>query len=70
MRYGAGGNFDQAFEKLAQERGCSKEEVIEWCKENNYTWHERSDCKTMEKVPREIHGNVPHSGGISKMRNQ
>lgn len=70
VRYGAGGNFDQAFEKLAQERGCSKEEVIEWCKENNYTWHERSDCKTMEKVPREIHSNVPHSGGISKMRNQ
>lgn len=70
VRYGAGANFDQADEKLAQERGCSKEDVFEWRKENHYTWHERSDCKTMDKVPREVHGNVPHSGGISKMRNQ
>ena len=69
-RYGAGGNFDQADEKLAQQRGCTKEEVRQWRAENNYTWHERSDCKTMDKVPREVHGNVAHSGGISKMRNQ
>ena len=68
--YGAGGNFDQADEKLAQQRGCTKEEVRQWRAENNYTWHERSDCKTMDKVPREVHGNVAHSGGISKMRNQ
>ena len=26
-RYGKGGNFDQACEKLAQQRGCTKEEV-------------------------------------------
>ena len=70
VRYGAGGNFDQADEKLAQQRGCTKEEVRQWRAENNYTWHERSDCKTMDKVPREVHGNVAHSGGISKMRNQ
>lgn len=70
VRHGPGANFDQADEKLAQERGCTKEEVLEWRKENHYTWHERSDCKTMDKVPHEVHGNVPHSGGISKMRNQ
>ena len=69
-RYGAGGNFDQADERFAQQRGCTKEEVRHWRAENNYTWHERSDCKTMDKVPREVHGNVAHSGGISKMRNQ
>lgn len=69
-RYGAGGNFDQADEKLAQQRGCTKEEVRQWRANNNYTWHERSDCRTIDKVPREVHGNVSHSGGISKMRNQ
>lgn len=69
-RYGAGGNFDQADEKLAEQKGCSKEDVRKWCEEHNYTWHERSDCKTMDKVPREIHHNIPHSGGISKMNNQ
>lgn len=67
-RYAKGGNFDQASEKLAEQRGCTKEEVKEWMKENGYTWHERSDCKTMEKVPTEVHGNVRHSGGISEFK--
>ena len=67
-RYGKGGNFDQACEKLAEKRGCTKEEVKAWMKENKYTWHERSDCKTMDKVPTEIHGNIRHSGGISEIK--
>ena len=64
-RYGKGGNFDQACEKLAEQRGCTKEEVKAWMKENKYTWH---DCKTMDKVPTEIHGNIRHSGGISEAK--
>ena len=67
-RYGKGGNFDQACERLAEQRGCTKEEVKAWMKENKYTWHERSDCKTMDKVPTEIHGNIRHSGGISEAK--
>ena len=67
-RYGKGGNFDQACEKLAEQRGCTKEEVKAWMKENKYTWLERSDCKTMDKVPTEIHGNIRHSGGISEAK--
>ena len=67
-RYGKGGNFDQACEKLAEQRGCTKEEVKAWMKGNKYTWHERSDCKTMDKVPTEIHGNIRHSGGISEAK--
>lgn len=69
-RYGAGANFDQADEKIAEQKGCSKEDVRKWCEKHNYVWHERSDCKTMDKVPREIHHNIPHSGGISKINNQ
>lgn len=67
-RYGKGGNFDQACERLAEQGGCTKEEVKAWMKENKYTWHERSDCKTMDKVPTEIHGNIRHSGGISEAK--
>lgn len=67
-RYGKGGNFDQACERLVEQRGCTKEEVKVWMKENKYTWHERSDCKTMDKVPTEIHGNIRHSGGISEAK--
>jgi hypothetical protein len=58
-------NFDAADEALAKERGCTKEEVKAWRKEHGYNWHERSDMKTLDKVPGEVHLNVPHDGGIS-----
>jgi hypothetical protein len=61
-------NFSQADEKLAEQRGCKPEEVAQWRKENKYTWHECKDCKTLQKVPTEVHGNVPHSGGISEYK--
>lgn len=67
-RFGAGGNFDQADRKLAEQRGCTVEEVQQWRIENNYTWHEKQDCKTMQKVPRDVHHNVPHTGGVSVLR--
>lgn len=65
-------NFNQADEKLAEKKGCEPESVYKWRKENKYTWHEESDCKTMQKVPTEVHGNVSHSGGVAeyKSRNQ
>ena len=61
-------NFSQADEKLAEQRGCTPEEVKQWREENKYTWHECNDCKTMQKIPREIHGNIPHSGGVSEYK--
>ena len=61
-------NFYQADEKLAEQKGCSPEDVEKWRKENNYTWHECADCKTMQKVPNEVHANIPHSGGISVIK--
>ena len=63
-------NFDQADEKLAEQRGCTPEEVAKWREENKYTWHECKDCKTMQKVPTEVHGNISHSGGISEQKSQ
>lgn len=58
-------NFDQADEKLAQEWKCEPEEITVWRKENKYTWHECRDCETMQLVPTEVHGNIPHSGGVA-----
>lgn len=63
-------NFKQADEYIAEKRGCSPEEVKEWRKKNDYTWHERRDCETMDKVPSIIHNNVPHSGGISEKKRE
>lgn len=61
-------NFTQADEIAAAKWGCSPEEVKQWRQEHGYSWHEMSDCKTLELVPRKIHGNVPHSGGISRYK--
>lgn len=61
-------NFDKADIELAKQKGCSPEEVAKWRKENGYTWHECKDMKTMQKVPSEVHNNMPHSGGISEAK--
>lgn len=59
-------NFAKADIELAKQKGCSPEDVEKWRKENNYTWHECEDKKTMQKVPNEIHANIPHDGGRSQ----
>ena len=70
-------NFTQADEKLADQwtseskdgRTWTPQDVKEYRKENNLSWHERRDKKTLDLVPQEIHGNIPHSGGISALKN-
>lgn len=61
-------NFDSADEELAEKRGCTKADVRRWRKKSKYTWHERKDCKTMDKAPTCVHGNITHSGGISETK--
>ena len=66
-------NFTQADEQLAEKwtkegkdgKEWTPQDVREYRKENNLSWHERGDMKTLDLVPQEIHGNIPHSGGIS-----
>jgi hypothetical protein len=36
-----------------------------WEKPKDYTWHHAEDGTTMELLPTDLHGNVPHSGGVS-----
>lgn len=63
-------NFDQADMELANQKDCSPEDVARWRKENGYTWHEKADGKTMQKVPNIVHGNIPHSGGVAAAKNR
>ncbi len=58
-------NFYKANKIIAEKWGMSRTEVSEWMTNNNYSWHECRDCKTLQMVPREIHGNVNHYGGFS-----
>lgn len=70
-------NFTQADEKLAEQwtaekkdgKDWSAQDVKEYRRENQLSWHERSDMKTLDLTPQEVHGNVPHSGGISALKN-
>ena len=61
-------NYVQADIKLAEQQGKTSEEVRAYRKENNLTWHERYDMKTMDLIPREIHGAIPHDGGIARYK--
>ena len=61
-------NFAKADVEMANKRGCSPSEVREWREKNGYTWHESRDCKTMSKMPNDVHLNVPHRGGISTIK--
>ncbi len=61
-------NFRQADIELARKKGCTPKDVSLWRKKNNYTWHECQDCKTLMKIPTELHGNIVHSGGISVLK--
>ncbi|MDY5858888.1 MAG: HNH endonuclease [Porphyromonas sp.] len=63
---------ERAFSKLAEQKGMSLEEVRAYKEKNNLVIHECGDGKTVQFVPREIHDNLSHSGGIEaykKMEN-
>lgn len=75
------GNFAQAYRVCAEKwneigkdgrKDWKPSEIKAWMKENNYTWHERCDTKTMDMVSRKIHNTEAqifvHSGGRSECR--
>lgn len=43
-------------------------DVKEWRQDNTYSWHERIDMKTMDLVPREIHEECKHYGGVAECK--
>lgn len=56
-----------------EERDYTADDVKKWMEAQSgsgndlrMTWHEKQDGKTMQKVPTILHGNIDHSGGISK----
>lgn len=66
-------NFYQADEMLAKEWTKSKgkkysvEDIANWRRENNYTWHELNDLETVQLVPSKINSPVfKHLGGVGE----
>ena len=56
------------YNKLAKEQKCSVQQIISFKEKNNLVVHECSDCKTLLLIPREIHDNIAHTGGIEMFR--
>lgn len=72
-RYGPGGNFEKADTQAAKDWNAEAREgrtdwkprdVEEWREKNGYTWHECSDQRTCELVPRDLHAAFGHAGGV------
>lgn len=56
------------YEKLAKENNCTVDEIIAFKESHNLVVHESPDCKTLLLLPREIHDNMPHTGGVEMFR--
>lgn len=70
-------NFRQCDEICAEEWDLKKyggkskwtpNDVKQWRKENNYTWHERNDMVTCDLVPTIINRFFGHLGGVSECK--
>jgi hypothetical protein len=64
-RYGSQGTMPLADKILAGRLGIPESAVRNWINDNQYVWHERQDGRYIDLLPHDIHGNVPHTGGIS-----
>ncbi|WP_346424250.1 HNH endonuclease [Mycobacteroides sp. H001] len=60
-------NFRSADELLGHEWGMTRKEVERWRIQNEYTWHEEPDLKTMQLVPTIVNGRLGHLGGIGEL---
>ena len=68
-------NFAQADQKCSEQWNqetrdgrddWTARDVANWRKENHYTWHECNDLKTCQLLPRNIHSNFQHFGGVGE----
>ena len=60
-------NADQNYADILNRNNnlnLTAKDIEKFRNDNNLTWHERSDMKTVDLIPREYH-SLPHVGGIS-----
>ncbi len=77
IRRGAGRNFEQADSACAKawnekamdgRTDWTARDVERWREKHKYSWHERSDMKTMDLVPSDVHDACKHYGGCSECK--
>lgn len=57
------------YKKLAKEKNMTVEEIKRFKESKNLVPHETTDGR-IQLIPREIHDNIVHEGGVSLFRNQ
>jgi RHS repeat-associated protein len=64
-------DFDLVHGRLKEDFGLkSKAEAKRLMRRLGVTAHHHQDMKTIQLIPTDLHGNVPHEGGASKLRNR
>lgn len=67
---GRNANFELSYVALAEQRGCEPDDVMNWMKDNGYTWHEIDDKATLQKVPSHLHACVNHAGAVALVQDK
>ena len=67
------GKAGSAIEKNLQKMGvdpkkATKGDISRMRKEYGLTWHEHQNKQTMQLIRKELHGTIPHKGGISALK--
>ena len=60
-------NFNAAFKALSEKTGLSIDELEKMQIDNNLTWHECNDMKSMQLVPTILNGKFKHLGGVGEI---
>lgn len=67
---GTDNDFKKVYEFVMKEKGLkSRNAAKKYLKEKGLTPHHHQDGKTIQFIPTDLHGNVPHAGGASNLRN-
>jgi len=68
---GMNSDFALVHKKMVSEWGFpTQKAAANWLKSNKITLHHKPNGTTIELIPSDLHGNIPHSGGASNLRNQ
>jgi RHS repeat-associated protein len=66
---GTNKDFDLVHERIKNDLNLrSKAEAKRFLKENGLTAHHHQNMRTIQLIPTDLHANVPHEGGASKLR--
>ena len=69
------GKADSSIVQMLERNGvdpknATKGDIARLRAKEGLTWHEHQDMQTMQLIPKELHGTIPHKGGISALKQE